>query len=156
MDNPTPNQSKETLSYTIDTALNDDRAVGIVSDVTLGDQTIIEQDARGLFRCAHPSGLNAERPTYLLIACNGGEVTVETEPKDAPLETWIKTEYYQLALNELSTDGQISRPQFDLWFDDAGPVIFRTPEKAVAIAPVEFGVVPSTTRQPTGPSGPSV
>jgi len=146
--------SDEYMSLIDFDAVDDGETVGILHEWERGPETVAFADAGRTVRQALTDGIGDES-SRLFISSVGGDFKLDYGPMfDAPITTNLTKAQARLAFETLSEPTPAR--SCEILFDDHGPIVFRTDEKAVATTPVRFPwherITAQRTRTPCGPS----
>jgi len=157
--------SDETLSLRGIEPLNDADTVGVVSDIEPAETTVTFHDVGRAVTRHFGQHAVADDDSRVFIGSDGGDLTTSLGPLfDAPVSSNFELGLARTAIGAIQGDGGPEyRPQyvdFDVVFDDAGPVVFRSREtgRLAAVCPIELFNQKEPSRPtgpPTGPIGPT-
>jgi hypothetical protein len=160
--------TREYMRLTDVEPLNDANTVGIVHEYEPAETTVTFHDVGYPVTRHFRDHAVADEDTRIFIACNDGELETDFGPVfDAPICTNFELQLARTALEAIQDDPTY-RPgyvEFDVLFDDTGPVVFRHREtkRKAAVCPVTFkwdspvgGGTVRPESAPSGPCGPTV
>lgn len=145
--------------------LNEDKTVGVLEGIERGPNTVEFEDVGYTVTQHFRQYAVADADSRVFIGSDGGDLETSLGPLfDAPIVSNYRVREAQTALRAIQDREPKLAPQytdFDVLFDDQGPVVFRSREsgKLAAVTPARFNwdqpVCGGTKRPQSGPKGPA-
>jgi hypothetical protein len=161
--------TREYMRLTDVDPLNDAKTVGIVHEFEPAETTVTFHDVGYPVTRHFKKHAVADEDSRIFIASNDGELETDFGPVfDAPICTNFELQLARTALDAIQDADVTYGPRyvdFDVLFDDTGPVVFRHREtkRKAAVCPVTFewdqpvgGGTVRPESAPSGPCGPTV